>query len=351
MFFEEYNADLRRYCRTAEKIAGDTEITPEEEIQLFKKFHGQAVLALSADALEARNKIIEHYLELPVAIGIKFARQRDMQKDELISEGNKALITAVHKYDPTGNTRDFRSYASAVIRNALRKYCWERNRTVFIPREEMQLKYALYKAKEKLTAELQRDPTVIELAEECHLTEKHTRQLLLTPIETESYDTLFADPVTDFPWEEDTGRNENDENEIQQMYYDVPEISNDYDKGEKIHFPPSTHVTFHDSLVILRKELKKLNRFQYDVIRYRFNLERFKGNTSFEQSPLSEQDICLMLNCSRSLLNKTKYAALQQLRQEIIARFKEEFDVVRITPRLLHEVLAMEEEQARAGHF
>ena len=102
---------------------------------------------------------------------------------------------------------------------------------------------------------------------------------------------------------------------------------------------------------MLRRELRKLDRFQYNVIKYRFNLGRFQGITALEEPPLSVQDICLVLNCTRGLLIRTKYAALRKLRQEIIARFKEEFGVDRITPGLQEKVLAAERADERAGRF
>jgi predicted nucleic acid-binding protein len=58
-----------------------------------------------------------------------------------------------------------------------------------------------------------------------------------------------------------------------------------------------------------------------------------------------------MLNATKGLVIKTKYAALRKLRQNMIDDFKEEFDVVRITPRLLNEVLAAERAAERTGQF
>ena len=87
------------------------------------------------------------------------------------------------------------------------------------------------------------------------------------------------------------------------------------------------------------------------MIKYRFNLGRHKNNTSLEEQRLSLQDICLILNAAKGLVIKTKYAALRKLRQNMIDDFKEEFDVVRITPRLLNEVLAAERAAERAGQF
>ena len=170
------------------------------------------------------------------------------------------------------------------------------------------------------------------------MTETHVKRLRRVPFDVESYDQITADtgPKAD----------DSDDEEVPRTFEET--LPRD-EVG--IHFPPNTRVTLGDSLRILRRELKKLNRFQYKVVKYRFNLGRFRENSSLEEPPLSVQDICLVLNCTRGLLVRTKYAALRKLRQEIIARFKEEFGVIRITHRLLEQVLAAENADERAGRF
>ena len=337
VYLDDYNAGLERYCRDAAATAKSINITPTEETEIFSKFYKQQ--ELSEDAQCAKNTIIEANLDLAIALATKFARSREMPRDELVSEANLALITAVNKYNPAFKPGRFRSYAASVIIHALKKYCWERNRLIHIPSGEVRQMYILHKAEEKLTTELHREPTTEELAEACGMTVKHVRRLRNTPFDTESYDAILPNSGT-------TSHESEDEEPPQMLNETLPQHDT-----EKIHFPPSTRVTLHDSLVILRKELKKLDKFQYELIKYRFNLGRYKGNTSFEEQRLSLQDICFMLNATKGLVIKTKYAALRKLRQNMIDDFKEEFDVVRITPRLLNEVLAAERAAERAGQF
>ena len=337
MFFEDYDAGLEKHCRELESSART--ITGAEEKELFDKFFGQDPEKLAAEALAARDQIISANMDLAVAMATKFAHSREMPKDELVSEATFALLMAVNKYNPEVKSGSFRAYAASVITHALKKYCWERNRVISIPRDEVRQMYAMHKAEENLTAELHREPTAAELAEECGMTEAHVKRLRRIPFDVESYDQIIAGTGAKV---EEIG-----DDEIEPLTL-ADQISKD---EEGIHFPPSTRVTLGDSLRILRRELRKLNQFQYKVIKYRFNLGRFIDNSTLEEPPLSVQDICLILNCTRGLLVTTKYAALQKLRQEIIARFKEEFGVVRITPGLLEKVLAAECADERAGRF
>lgn len=337
MFFEEYDPDLERFCREMEN--GSKTLTETEEKKLFSKFFGRKKKKMSAKALAAREQIITANLNLAVALATKFAHSREMPKDELLSEATFALTTAVNKYNPKVKPGSFRSYAASVIINALKKYCWEHNRLISIPAYEVRQMYAIYKAEEKLTAELHRKPTSAELAQECRMTVKHVKRLRQIPFDVDSYDRILAN----------TGPKSDDLDDERIPLTLADTISKDED--EIIHFPPSTRITLGDSLRILRRELKKLDQFQYKVVKYRFNLGRFQGITALEEPHLSIQDICLILNCTRGLLVKTKYAVLRKLRQEIIARFKEEFGVDRITPRLLEKVLEEERANERSGRF
>ena len=149
VYLDDYNAGLERYCRDAVATAKSIDITPAEETELFNKFYKQQ--ELSEEAQNAKNKIIEANLDLAIALATKFARSREMPRDELVSEANLALITAVNKYDPAFKPGRFRSYSASVIIHALKKYCWERNRLIHIPSGEVRQMYILHKAEEKLT--------------------------------------------------------------------------------------------------------------------------------------------------------------------------------------------------------
>ena len=123
------------------------------------------------------------------------------------------------------------------------------------------------------------------------MTEAHVKRLRRIPFDVESYDQIIAGTGAKV---EEIG-----DDEIEPLTL-ADQISKD--EGG-IHFPPSTRVTLGDSLRILRRELRKLNQFQYKVIKYRFNLGRFIDNSTLEEPPLSVQDICLILNCTRGLLS------------------------------------------------
>ena len=236
VYLDDYNAGLERYCRDAAATAQSINITPAEETEIFSKFYEQE--ELSEDAQCAKNTIIEANLDLAIALATKFAHSREMPRDELVSEANLALITAINKYDPAVKPGRFRSYAASVIIHALKKYCWERNRLIHIPSGEVRQMYILYKAEEKLRAELHREPTTEELAEACSMTVKHARRLRNTPFDTESYDAILPNSGT-------SSHESEDEEPPQMLNETLPEHNE-----EKIHFPPTSPVLQNSAIVL-----------------------------------------------------------------------------------------------------
>ena len=71
MFFEDYDAGLEKHCRELESSART--ITGAEEKELFGKFFGQDPEKMTAEALSARDQIINANTDLAVALATKFA--------------------------------------------------------------------------------------------------------------------------------------------------------------------------------------------------------------------------------------------------------------------------------------
>lgn len=89
-------------------------LSKDEELRLFEKIkHG---------CNDSRNVVIHHNLKLIPAIANKFRNSKSsLQFEDLVSEGNLALIKAVGGFKPELNIR-FASYASMVIRTALMQF-------------------------------------------------------------------------------------------------------------------------------------------------------------------------------------------------------------------------------------
>lgn len=95
---------------------------------------------------------------------------------DLISAGNIGLLTAAEKFDPTMGFK-FCSYAVWWIRQSILQALSKDGRMVALPANQQQLLSKLDKEAVRLEQELQRKPTMEELAERLELDDRHVRCL------------------------------------------------------------------------------------------------------------------------------------------------------------------------------
>ncbi len=98
---------------------------------------------------------------------VRLAKQYEGQGvpiEDLISEGNIGLMTAVKKYDPERKYK-FITYAGWWVRQSILKALAEQNRTIRIPTNKIALLSKIRNATDELTIKLERLPTQAELEE------------------------------------------------------------------------------------------------------------------------------------------------------------------------------------------
>ena len=142
-------------------------LSREEEAMLAAK--------IAAGDEAAKQRMIESNLRLVVQVARRYLN-RGLPLSDLIEEGNLGLMRAVEKFDGTRGVR-FATYATWWIRQAVTRALANQARTVRIPIHVQMLLGRFVKEQQRLTRELERAPTVAELAQALGLSEEQIGEL------------------------------------------------------------------------------------------------------------------------------------------------------------------------------
>lgn len=155
--FDDISDDsVRLYLREIGKIPL---LNAEEELALAKK-------VVSGDK-RAKDKMAEANMRLVVSIAKRYSG-RGLDFLDLIQEGNTGLLRAVEKFDPDKGFK-FSTYATWWIRQAITRAIADQARTIRIPVHMVETINKLLRTQRRMTQELNREPTIDELAKELEM--------------------------------------------------------------------------------------------------------------------------------------------------------------------------------------
>jgi RNA polymerase sigma-B factor len=129
----------------------------------------RALLAQRAGSTneEERQSLLEQAIELNLGIAHSIAsrfRGRGVEADDLDQVAYLGLLKAARSYRPDTDT-PFLAYAVPTIRGEVKRYFRDCSWTVRIPRRLQELQGTIAAARPQLVQDLQRDPTLEEIAE------------------------------------------------------------------------------------------------------------------------------------------------------------------------------------------
>ena len=149
----EASAARRRLRRASKgKPAWDKERTRE----LFRRYKEEG-------DEEAREQLIVSHVNLVRYIAAKF-KNRGEPRDDLLQVGTIGLITAIDRYDPTRGL-EFTTYATPTIMGEIKRHFRDKGWTIRVPRRLQELSAKVNSATDELTAQLQRSPSIEEVAD------------------------------------------------------------------------------------------------------------------------------------------------------------------------------------------
>ena len=156
-YFDDASDDsVRLYLREIGKIPL---LNAEEELALAHR--------VVAGEKKAKDKMAEANMRLVVSIAKRYSG-RGLDFLDLIQEGNTGLLRAVEKFDPDKGFK-FSTYATWWIRQAITRAIADQARTIRIPVHMVETINKLLRTQRRMTQELNREPTIEELAKELEM--------------------------------------------------------------------------------------------------------------------------------------------------------------------------------------
>lgn len=154
------------------KTSSSDIFTPE----LDELIHGYLAEEEGSAARESiRKEIVERVMPYVKRIAHGLARRSTDPVEDLIQVGNIGLIKAVDKFNPLVGS-SFKTYATYFITGEIRHYLRDKTSMIKAPRQMYELYYRINQVVQKLTEQLERTPTDMEIAEELACSTKEVSQ-------------------------------------------------------------------------------------------------------------------------------------------------------------------------------
>jgi RNA polymerase primary sigma factor len=196
----EWNA-MRDYLRQIGRVPL---LKPREEFVLFQQLETARARRHLDEVRELKQRLTEANLRLVVSIAARY-RHGSLSLLDLVQEGSLGLMTAVDRFDYRRGFK-FSTYATWWIRQAVTRALADTGRTVRLPVHVVESLNKLARAERALSVELDRPPTVEELADRTGFAPDRVAQLSQAGAPVTSLDAPIAETAAFADLLSDTSR-------------------------------------------------------------------------------------------------------------------------------------------------
>ena len=243
-YFDDISDDsVRLHLREIGKIPL---LSAEEELELAQR--------VKQGDKKAKDKMAEANMRLVVSIAKRYSG-RGLDFLDLIQEGHTGLLRAVEKFDPDKGFK-FSTYATWWIRQAITRAIADQARTIRIPVHMVETINKLLRTQRRMTQELNREPTIDELAKELEMEPEKVEYVIKIKQDISSLDA-------------GVGRDGDDEGES---------VLGDFIEDEDTISPEESA-----SNQLLKEQIKDLlgtlSEREQKIVRMRFGLDNGKSHT------------------------------------------------------------------------
>jgi RNA polymerase primary sigma factor len=168
-------------------------LTREQEVELFKALEAAEADGQEVEVTRIMNELTMRNLRLVISIARRYP-DRGLSISDLVQEGNLGLLKAIARFEHDRGYK-FSTYSTWWIRQSIQRAIANQAKVVRVPVHMVEVVNSVAKARAQLKADLDRDPTVEELAVGAKLSVQAVEQVEKFMHEQASVDELGGEEV------------------------------------------------------------------------------------------------------------------------------------------------------------
>ena len=168
-------------------------LSREQEVELFKALEAAEAGGQDAEVARIMTDLTIRNLRLVISIARRYP-DRGLSISDLVQEGNLGLLKAISRFEYDRGYK-FSTYATWWIRQSLQRAIANQAKVIRVPVHMFEIVNSVAKARAQLREDLDRDPTVAELAAEAKLSVQAVEQVENFMHEQASVETLGGEEI------------------------------------------------------------------------------------------------------------------------------------------------------------